>query len=376
MLTDRARVAVALSLLFMMVGCGGNSRPGKPAYTVGVLVPLTGGAASYGKNASRGAQLALKEFRQSSNSIEPSLKIEDSGGQAAMGTRAALKLLDQDKAVALVCDVTSGVALAVAPIINERSIPTISPGASTPNLAVPGDYFFRTWPSDTLEAGAMANYMAAKHTRNLALLRINNEYGLAMETAFRSAMTQQGLGDVIVLSQSFDQGARDMRTQLLKIKTSKASAIYFIGFPEAAIVMGRGYAETGMTLPVFATSAFEDPQIPASTGAALNGTVFTKPVFSSPRTAAFQAAFQKEFGDAPGLTSDTAYDAMTLLLRALDTVQARDGKITGQAVRSVLEQTKNFAGVSGTISFDENGDVQSDVSFRTLEKGKFQDLPR
>ena len=88
------------------------------------------------------------------------------------------------------------------------------------------------------------------------------------------------------------------------------------------------------------------------------------------------AAFQKEFGDAPGLTSDTAYDAMTILLRTLDTVQARDGKITGQAVRSVLAQTKNFPGVSGTISFHENGDVQSDVSFRTLEKGKFQDLPR
>jgi len=376
MLNHHVRTTIAVSTLFVLAGCGGSSAPGKPGYTVGVLLPLTGGAASYGKNASRGAQLALMDFRQSNRAIQPKMQIEDSGGQAAMGTRGALKLLDQDRAVALVCDVTSGVALAVAPIINERAIPTISPGASTPNLAVAGDYFFRTWPSDTLEAGAMAKYMAARNTRNLALLRINNEYGLAMERAFRSAMTKQGFGDAIVVSQSFDQGVREMRTQLLRIKTSKATAIYFIGFPEAAIVMGRGYAEAGLKLPVFATSAFEDPQIPASTGGALNGTVFTKPVFSSPRTAEFQRAFQKEFGDAPGLTSDTAYDAMTLILRALDTVQARDGRITGEAVRVVLAQTKDFGGVSGVISFDENGDVQSDVSFRKLENGRFQDLQR
>lgn len=374
MLIQRSRFTFALIALLLLTGCGEGSKSGKPSYTIGVLVPLTGGAASYGKNASRGAQLALKDFRASSHSIEPSIQIEDSGGQPATGTKAALKLLDRDKAVALVCDVTSGVALAVLPIVNEKTIPTISPGASTPNLAIPGDYFFRTWPSDTLEASAMAKFITAKRIKNLAVLRINNEYGLAMEKAFRAAMTKLGSGDGILISESFEQGAREMRLQLLKIKNSKARAVYFIGFPEAAIVMGRGYAEAGLKLPVYATSAFEDPQIPSSTGSALDGTVFTKPVFSSPRTAQFQKAFKQEFGDLPGLTADTAYDAMSLILRALDTLQARDGNVTGQAIRDYLAQTKGFDGVSGTISFDENGDVQSEVAYRVLDHGSFKDL--
>lgn len=374
MLIQRSRFAFALVALLMLIGCGGGSKSGRPPYTIGVLVPLTGGAASYGKNASRGAQLALKDFRTAIHSIEPSLQIEDSGGQPATGTKAALKLLDRDKAVALMCDVTSGVALAVLPIVNEKHIPTISPGASTPNLAVPGDYFFRTWPSDTLEASAMAKFMTAKQIKDLAVLRINNEYGLAMEKAFRTAMTKLGTSDGILISESFEQGSREMRLQLLKIKNSKARAIYFIGFPEAAIVMGRGYAEAGLKLPVYATSAFEDPQIPSSTGSALDGTVFTKPVFSSPRTAQFQKAFKQEFGDLPGLTADTAYDAMSLMLRALDTIQTRDGGVSGQAVRDYLAQTKGFGGVSGTISFDENGDVQSEVAFRVLDHSSFKDF--
>ncbi|MCI0558166.1 MAG: ABC transporter substrate-binding protein, partial [Nitrososphaera sp.] len=217
---------------------------------IGVLVPLTGGAASYGQNSRKGAELAVKEFTPRNPNIKVDLSIEDSRGEAAVGTRAASKLIELDHVAAIVGCVTSGVTLAVAPIMNERKVPLISPGGSSPNITAAGDYVFRTWPSDVFEADAMAHYIADKGIKKLAILRINNEYGLAMEHAIEEKVRSLRNPVAIVSMESFEQGARDMRTQLLKIKKSAADSIYFVGFPEAAIVFSRAYKNAGLRVPI------------------------------------------------------------------------------------------------------------------------------
>ena len=99
---------------------------------VGVLVPLTGGAASYGENARKGAELALKEFSASHPSLRVTLRVEDSRGEAAVGLTAANKLVDLDHVVAIMGCVTSGVTLAVAPQANAWKVPLVSPGGELP----------------------------------------------------------------------------------------------------------------------------------------------------------------------------------------------------------------------------------------------------
>lgn len=361
----------ALLLLASMLGA---CTPPVGPVKVGVLAPLTGGAASYGENARKGAELALKDFSAGHPDVHVELSVEDSQGEAAAGTRAASKLVDLDGVVAIMGDVTSGVTMAVAPSMNEKKIPLISPGASSPNVTDAGEYVFRTWPSDVFEADAMVHHIIDAKIGKLALIRINNEYGVAMEAAIRAKLTGQPVS--IVDAETFEQGAREMREQMLHVQAAQPDGIYFIGFPEAAVVFGHAYAETGMHTALFATSAFEDPQIPRDSGAALDGTVYTKPRSVSAGAGAFKKAYSTAYGADPGVVSDTAYDATMLILDAIAETEAAKTPVTGAAIQAELVKVKDYPGVSGDLSFDANGDVIKPIGLYTLQAGNFAELPK
>lgn len=352
-----------------------NQRPPETV-RVGVLVPLTGGAASYGQNSRKGAELAVKDFRARYPEIKVELRVEDSRGEAAAANRAIVKLIDLDQVDGIVGCVTSSATLAVIPTLNEKHVPLVSPGASSSKLTGASTYVFRTWPSDTLEAEAMTKYIVSRGIKKLALVRINNEYGLAMEAAVRSRFKDLGDSVPIVAAETFEQGVREMRTQMLRIKESGADAIYFIGFPEAAVIFGKGYSDVGLRIPVFSTSSFEDPQVPRDTGNILDGTVYTKPLFSSEPTKKFREAYKAEYGEEPGLTSDTAYDATMLILEAVAAIRADNGKVTGDAIRERLSKVRNYIGVSGEITFNDQGDVIKPVGLFVLRDKRYEELKK
>ncbi len=363
---------VLLSSIALFTGCTNNHQTSadKPI-KVGVLLPLTGGAASYGTNSRRGVELAKEHFLSDNGDINLELIVQDSKGDADTGIKAAHKLVDRDNIVACIGDVTSSVTLAVAPLMNERHVPIIATGASSPNISQAGAYVFRTWPSDTLEAQVMANYLAKIGIKKLAILKINNEYGLAMSKAFTGRLSP----DIqLVADESFNQGARDMRTQLLRIKESGADALYFIGFPEAAVVLGLSLPTTGLHIKIFATSAFEDPQIPAKTGGILNNTIYTKPTTNTRQFEIFRKAYTEKFNSEPGLTSDTAYDAAMLLFKAIGYLKKSGKPVTGEAILRRLHTVKNYPGASGTLTFDENGDVLKPVGLYILTSGIYKKL--
>lgn len=367
-------VAAIIALSAAIAWRGGWFSPQeRGGVTVGVLVPLTGAAASYGQNSRRGAELALKDFSATNPGVKVELRVEDSRGEAAVGVSAAQKLVDVDRVVAVMGDVTSGVTLAVAPLMNQRKVALVSPGASAPKVRDAGDFIFRTWPSDTIEAAAMATHVKSAKISALAFLRVNNEYGIAMETAVRAHL---GPEFKVVAAETFEQGARDFRTQLLKIKEAKADGLYFIGFPEAAVVLGSGYATVGLSIPVFATSAFEDKQIPEKTGGVLNGTVFGKPISESAATGAFRDRYRQAFNADASVTSDTAYDATMLLLRAIASIASASQPVTGEAIRDQLLKVRDYPGVSGMLTFDEKGDVVKPVGLFTLREGRYIELSK
>ncbi len=349
-----------------------KSLPSEKSIKIGVLVPLTGAAASYGENSKMGAALAVEEFNAGHPELKVELISEDSRGEAAQGVKAAQKLLDIDQVVAVVGCVTSGVTLAVAPAMNAKHVPIVSPGGSAPNIRDAGDFVFRTWPSDVFEAAAMADHLKNKKIQRLAILRVNNEYGLAMEKALSQKLAPP---TQVVASESFDQGAREMRTQLLKIKEAQPDALFFVGFPEAAIALAPSLSAAGLKIPLFATSGFEDPQVPAKTGGVLEGTIYAKPLADSPAAESFRRAYKERYKGDPGITSDTAYDAAALALRGVAAAISSKQPVTGDFIHDYLLQVRDYAGASGVLSFDDKGDVIKPVGLFTLHNGQYEKLP-
>ena len=368
-------VAVACAIIVSLASCArGRPEPAAPKpVRIGLLIPLTGGAASYGQNARKAAELAVREHAARPAAVPVELRIEDSRGEAGPGVSAATKLVNLDRVVGIVGCVTSGVTMAVAPLANEWQIPIVSPGASSPNVTAAGEYVFRTWPSDVFEATGIARFIESSGYRKIAVLRVANEYGLAMEKAVEKDLAIRAKSAIVAV-ETFDQGAREMRRQLQKLRAARPDALYFVGFPEAVAVFGRGYAAAGLKIPLLATSTVDDPQVLTATGGALEGTVFTRPLFRGPSADAFRSRYKASLGEDPGIVADTTYDAVALILRAINDASAAGAAITGREIHDRLLRVKDYDGASGTLSFDANGDVVKPVGLFRLTGGRFEEL--
>lgn len=372
-------IRLALILSVSLSACtpeqNGESSTAAGSVRVGLLVPLTGGAASYGQNARKGAELALQEFRTVHPEFRIDLRTEDSRGEPQAGNIAASKLIDAEGVVAIIGDVTSSVTLAAAPLANERRVPLVSPGASDPKVTGAGEYVFRTWPSDVFEAGTMAKRIAESGIKRLAVVHINNDYGKAWEQALAARLRTVKPAVEIIRVEPFEQGAREMRAQLERLRNAAPDALLFVGYPESAVTLGTSLSNVGWRIPIFASSAIEDPQVSERVGTVLEGTVYTRPLTATTqRHSRFVAAYRAAYGEDPGVVAAEAYDAMALVLGAAAAAHDAGEAVTGESIQRRLRQTRDYDGASGLLSFDENGDVVKPVGFYTLRGGRFQEL--
>ena len=364
--------ATLLVMMVMLAGCQQKQTQQPPrtqqrTVKIGAVLPLTGDLATYGRNAKEGIELAAEEVNLKGG-IKVQVVYEDSKGQPQAAVSAVQKLITLDKVSCIIGDVASSATLAIAPIANQRKVVVLSPAASSPNITDAGEYIFRIWPSDDFEASVMADYVKRKGYTKVAVLYVNNDYGKAMFATFAKKIKNYGVA--IAAVETFQQNATDLRAQLTKIKTVRPDALYLISYPKDTIVFLGQYRQLGLTIPILSTSAFEDPQILKTQKAAAEGVVFTSPIPPDPKepvVAAFKKNYKAKFGKEPGLVADYAYDALKLLVEAVQL----GGGIDGPSIKRGLEKVKDFKGASGLINFDANGDVVKPSGLKTVKDGQF-----
>jgi len=347
---------------FIVVGCRSNHT----TLVIGGVLPMTGDAATFGQNAAHGAELAVKDATD--QHLLPGLAIkfeaQDSRGQAGEAVSAANELIDVGRAKLLVGDVTSAGTQAIIPIVTRARIPLISPAASDPSLSGASPYFARVWPSDTYEAKVIGGYAKQKAYSRIAMLYANTDYGVAMIGQFKGIVPSGSIG----LDISVDRGLLDYRPTIQRIKLSKADAIFFVLYPEDAQRFLQQLSEQRVALPMMATATFEDPHLAQTPGA--DRVVFASPVPPSdtnPIRKAFVDEYTQTFHVAPGVLSDTGYDSAMILIKAY----AARGSAGSPAVMEYVRALHEYPGVSGTMTFDQNGDVEKPYQLKTVQNGKF-----
>lgn len=365
-------ISIIIASLMFSFGC---AKKEEKEIRIGVTLPLTGDAAIWGQSQKDGYDLALSHInaRGGINGKKIVLIYEDDKGLPKDGVAALQKLISIDKIKLLTGIANSSVALAYIPIINEQKILFISSGASSPKLTGVSKYFFRTWPSDIAEALAMAKYAHdALKFNNIAILYINNDYGIGLSEPFKS--TFESLGGKIVSSENFEQGSTDFRTQLTKIKASNPEAIYLAGNP---VEMGRSIKqmrELGIKKQVLSISTLNDKEVFSIAGAeALEGIIITDASFDpkseEPAAKKFMQDFRTMFNHEPGILANTAYDALMILTQAIEKTGTNPDEIS-----DYLHAMKDYAGISGRISFSQGGDVNRPIRIAGAKGGKFQKI--
>jgi branched-chain amino acid transport system substrate-binding protein len=369
----RRCLAFAGFLLLLLFGCGGPPAPsggqsGEKTLTIGAIMPLTGAAAQYGQNCKNGIELAVKENNQANPRLKLKIILEDDRTEPKDAVSAFTKLVAIDKVPLVIGPLPSSCAMAAAPLANEDKVVLFSPGASTPKLTAAGPFVFRNWQSDAYEAKIMARYLVNQGKKQIAILAVNNDFGIALRNFFRQEF--QSLGGRITATESFQQDATDFRTQLAKIKASKPEGLYLLSYPKESGNIVNQATQLGVKVAIYGVAAMEDPSLVKTAGRNADGIVYTKavePASDDPTYRHFVQAYKAEFGSEPGLIADTGYDAVRMVMQACESLRVFNGESLAKALGGI----KNFPGASGLMSFDENGDIIKPVGIKRILKGQF-----
>ena len=153
----RSLVVTALALSLAAVGCGTKS---DSTIKVGAFLSMTGGTATFGQSSQKGMQLAIDEANAAGGVLGKKLTLitEDDRSNQQEAKTAAVKLLQQDKVVALLGEVASSSSLAAAPDAQRAQVPMISPSSTNPKVTEVGDYIFRVCFIDPFQGGVMAKF--------------------------------------------------------------------------------------------------------------------------------------------------------------------------------------------------------------------------
>jgi branched-chain amino acid transport system substrate-binding protein len=337
--------------------------------TIGAVLPLTGEAAHWGIPPRDAAQMAVEEVNRAGGmgGRKLALIVEDDRCQPAEGISAFNKIMAAENPAVILGAVCSGVTLAIAPLAEARKTVLISPASTSPKLTDAGDFIFRVVPSGSLRAKVLAEYVYHERgLRKLAVIYINNEGGIGGSSAFKAQFTQ--LGGTIVVEQTYEQGGRDIRAQLTEIKAAKPDGVVVGSYPPDTVLVLQQARELELRQPLFfTTEAPQNPEVLREAGDAANGAVYILAAAAEgDAPERFTHAYEEKFKHKPELFAAEGYDIVRLVAAAIASAGAT---LSGPGIRDFLYQVRSYAGASGTITFDQNGDVVKPYAIKTIEAG-------
>ncbi len=353
----RLGLVVVLVVFLLLAGCAPEAASTEPKVVIGVMMPMSGDAASYGLSMLKGAQLALHE----ANLTNVQLVVEDSKCDAKEAVSAINKLISVNQVQAVIGEACSGATLAAAPIAEQAGVVMLSPGSTSPKITEAGQYIFRVVPSDALQGAFGAELVYQKKFRKLAILYGNEEYGVGFSKVLAESFT--ALGGTVVASEAFERGSVDLRTQLTKVKSAKADAVYIISnSPDSAVAALKQIKEMKLNVAVFGSEGLKSADILTGAGKAAEGLFITS---VSSGNVGFLKKHREMYTQEPGPFAAQAYDAFKAIGLAV-----KGGAKTGAEIQKALA-TMEFDGASGHIKFDAQGDVSGNYEVYVVEEGVF-----
>lgn len=341
------------------------------ATRVGLFIPLTGSHATSGSDALNGAKLAVDEINEQGGVLEHpvNLIVKDTESRTEQVASLVGEMIDMEKVVALIGEITTDRTLAAAPIAQERGIPLITPSATDEKITAVGDYVFRVCYTDAFQAAMMTKFARSLEVDRVAMLFDgDNPYGTSLSSAFKVDFVKQG--GSIVAEETFRAGDVDYATQLNAIKLKNPEIVFLPSyFAEAAVIIKQA-RQLGIEAPFLGTDGWDSSDLLKFAGQAANNCYFASHFSSehlSDRAKSFNEAYRARFQAAPPTIAALTYDAIWLLVDALK----RGGSTTSTELRAALAETKDFAGVTGTIAFDQNRNPKKQGIILRVQDGKF-----
>jgi branched-chain amino acid transport system substrate-binding protein len=338
---------------------------------VGMLAPLTGSGARFGESQRNGVQLAMEQINSKGDVDGHNLElvVEDTKTEPPTAVTAFTRLAERKDVVAIFGSAASLDVPAYLPQVDRAGIPHLLPVAVLPKITEMGSKFtFRSALNDKIAAQKIADFAVQRlGAKKVALLIEDSAFG---ETGLIFGDEAKRLGVAPLTVERFKRGDIDIKPQLTKIQSTGATHIQFWGYYAEYALVAKQLQELGYHATLMGNQAPVNDKTIELGGAALEGALnicLFVPTSPAPGIRGFVDAYRARFGAAPDTWAAQSYDGMKLLADAI-----RRGGATREGIRKALAVTTDFEGVTGTITFMDNGDAAfRGTSVVEVSGGKF-----
>ena len=343
---------------------------------IGHVGPTSGQIAHLGKDNENGARMAIDELNAKGVSIggkkvKFELLAEDDAADPKQGTAAAQKLMDS-KVSGVVGHLNSGTSIPASKIYSDAGVPQVSPSATNPKYTRQGyKTTFRLVADDVHLGGTLGKYAVNQlKGKSIAVIDDRTAYGQGVADEFEKGV--KGAGGKTVAREFTNDKATDFTAILTAVKAKKPDVIFFGGMDAVAGPMIRQAKQLGINakfmggdgicsgeLTKLAGGAIADNQVVCAEAGGVEGA-------QKKGLDDFKARFKAKFNADVQIYAPYVYDSVNVLVAAMQ----KAGSSEPAKYLPVLAKTSGYNGVTGTISFDEKGDIKNGALTLYTYKGE------
>ena len=352
----------------MLLGCGIQNVTGQ--IKIGAVTCLTGELSTFGVSSKQGADLAVGEINSAGGVLgQPiDLIVEDNGSKAGETATIFRKFVSQDKVAAILGDLTSSATMEGAPIAQDAKIPMLTPSATNVAITKVGNYIFRSCFVDPFTGRIMAKFALdqLKAKQAIVITDVKQDYSIGLTEAIRQYFVANGAR--ILTELSYSSGDTNFRTQLTEVRMAHPDVIFLPGYYTEAALILRQAKQLGIDCPFVGGEGWDSPALIQIAGKSADGNYYTDHFSAndpSPIVQKFVQEYRAKYGSIPDALAALWYDGARLMAQALQRARSADP----EKIRDALAGTRDFEGVTGRISIDENRNAAKPGVILKIENG-------
>jgi branched-chain amino acid transport system substrate-binding protein len=370
---------------------------------IGIVMELTGPAGEYGQAGSKSVEMAFRDINEASgaNGCQLVPEIRDSQSQGNVAVDAASQLVQIEHVPAIIGGIISSVSIPIlTSVTGPAKVVQVSPASSSPTLTALGrdgktnGIFFRTITSDALQGVAAAKYALDQGLKKVAIIHVNNDFGVNMVAEFSKAY--KALGGEILSVTPYNEKQSTYQAEVTTALANQPEALYLVSYPVDGATIARNWISQGGPTKFLLNDGMNSTDFIKSVGAKYLNDAFGTSSGTNPTSAT--EYFNKEYKafshlDPSNPAADRSYDAGAIVGLAAAQAGKADPSAIKDNIRRVVDPNGTpvhagkaefakalalikegkpikYEGVIGPISFDAYGDITGPFRLWRIKDGE------
>jgi branched-chain amino acid transport system substrate-binding protein len=385
-MNKRSLLLIASLFLISAIAVSACAQSAEPAIMIGVNAPLTGDIPKVGEGTKFSAEMWLEDINAAGGlevggkKYPVELVIEDNESKAESATKANTKLITQDEVLVIVGPQSSKQAVPAGGVANDNETPMVSPWSTNPATTLDRPWVFRTPFLDPFQGPVVANFVTDEFgfSKAAVLYDVASDYPKGLAEFFKGAWEDIHGPDSVVAYESFTTKDADFSAQLTKIRESGAEFIFTPQYYNEVALIAQQAHELGWTAPIVGSDSWGSAELMNLCGDDCKGLFFSTHYAAAGATGAtkeFIDRYNTKYGYVPDDVGALTWDTMLIIQKAIQDCGTITGDIATdrRCVRDALAQIKDFDGITGKMTFTEEGDpIKCAVIVKISDTGEFE----